>query len=198
MEREKGKDRNRAKIRDAAEAIIRAEGIDKLNMRRLAQDAGVSIATPYNLFGSKADVLVSILVEKQMDFHSPPAEQEGKPALELLFEAHDAIRQFFASDEEFFRAVQREIMVAEDTAPSHAGLQQATFVIRGYIDQAKRRGELRSDTDVDELSHHLATIMVAVQGMWASSFFSNEESMAHIKRSWKGVLEAYKPASKVG
>ncbi|MEM6857340.1 MAG: TetR/AcrR family transcriptional regulator [Pseudomonadota bacterium] len=198
MEREKAKDRNRAKIREAAEAIIRAEGMERLNMRRLAQDAGVSIATPYNLFGSKADVLVSILVTKQMDFHSPPAEQDGKPALELLFDAHDAIRQFFGSDEEFFRAVQREIMVAEDTAPSHAGLKQTTFVIRGYIDQAKVRGELRSDTDIDELSHHLATIMVAVQGMWASSFFSNEESMEHIKRSWIGALEEYKIAAQSG
>lgn len=197
MEREKGKDLNRAKIRDAAEAIIRKEGMENLTMRRLAQDAGVSIATPYNLFGSKAHVLVSIMVEHQMAFQFISAEDEGKPALELLMDRLDGLKTLFQRDEEFYRAVQREIMVAEDTAPSHAGLAQATLIIREYIAQAKAIGEFHEALDVDDLSHYLATILFAVQGMWASSFFSNDEAMTHIKRSWAAVIEGHRVTAKV-
>ena len=56
-QREKAKEEKRARIREAAARIIRSEGIGKLTMRRLAEEAGVSLRTPYNLIGSKTDVL---------------------------------------------------------------------------------------------------------------------------------------------
>src|SRR5271168_2287443 len=53
--REAGKRERRRRIIEAARALIRETGNAGLSMRALAARAGVSLATPYNLFGSKRD-----------------------------------------------------------------------------------------------------------------------------------------------
>src|SRR5262249_32484158 len=50
----------RGRIPDAAAQLIRATGGTGLSMRTLAERAEVSLATPYNLFGSKGGVLMAL------------------------------------------------------------------------------------------------------------------------------------------
>ena len=88
-------------------------------------------------------------------------------------------------------------MIAEDTAAPRGGFLQVTVVLSEFITEAKNNGELQGSVDVADLSRYLATIMFGVQGMWASSFFSNEEAMAHIRRSWIAVLEQNKAKPEV-
>ncbi|MEM1132102.1 MAG: TetR/AcrR family transcriptional regulator [Pseudomonadota bacterium] len=188
MNREKAKNLNRAKICEAAESIIRKEGIKKLTMRRLAEEARVSIATPYNLFGSKNDVLISLMMTAEFDTSQLSSPQANRLALELLLGALDQAQQFFEKDEAFYRAILREIMIAEDTAPSHNGLVQMTAITHAFVIQAIANNELHEETSADDLSHHLATILLSVLGMWASGFFSSAEGIAHVRRSWRAVL----------
>ncbi|MEM9312207.1 MAG: helix-turn-helix domain-containing protein, partial [Pseudomonadota bacterium] len=113
VEREKAKDMNRAKIRAAAEVIIRKEGMDKLTMRRLAEEARVSLRTPYNLFGSKTEVLIALLDRAQFDpFQNSPARND-QSALATLMSTLDQVEATFEEDEAFFRVVFREIMVSD-------------------------------------------------------------------------------------
>ena len=55
--RERRKLERRERILAAAQELIRATGSLGLSMRALALKAEVSLATPYNLFGSKGAVL---------------------------------------------------------------------------------------------------------------------------------------------
>src|SRR5689334_17684663 len=50
----------RRRILEAAAQLIRASGGAGLSMRTLAERAEVSLATPYNLFGSKSGVLTAL------------------------------------------------------------------------------------------------------------------------------------------
>ncbi|MFX8339372.1 helix-turn-helix domain-containing protein, partial [Acinetobacter baumannii] len=59
--RDTAKAERRSRIIKAARDLIRETGDAGLSMRALAAKAGVSLATPYNLFGSKRAVLVAVL-----------------------------------------------------------------------------------------------------------------------------------------
>ena len=49
--------RSSRKILDAAQWLVELDGIDGLSMRRLANEADVSVRTIYNLFGGKPEIL---------------------------------------------------------------------------------------------------------------------------------------------
>ena len=53
------KERNKAKIMDAAETLFNKYGIDKVNIEEIAGQAGVSKVTIYHLFGSKDGLIYS-------------------------------------------------------------------------------------------------------------------------------------------
>jgi AcrR family transcriptional regulator len=61
--RERGKARRRRRILDAAKTVIVKDGVDGLSMSRLATQAELSVATLYNLCGSKEDILYALLVD---------------------------------------------------------------------------------------------------------------------------------------
>jgi AcrR family transcriptional regulator len=58
--REIGKLRRRRRILDAAKRIIIAKGVERLSMTRLAREAELSVATLYNLYGSKEEILYAL------------------------------------------------------------------------------------------------------------------------------------------
>lgn len=188
VEREKAKDMNRAKIRAAAETIIRKEGIEKLTMRRLADVAGVSLRTPYNLFGSKTEVLIALLDGAQFDpFQNSPA-RENLSALAALMGALDHAEATFEEDEAYFRVVFREIMVSDPIEAQATAVDGVLAIGQAFAIQALNSGELKDGTDAKELGRHLGIQLTAILGMWATGFFSNKESMRQTRRGWAGVL----------
>ena len=73
-------------------------------MRALAEQAGVSIATPYNLFGSKQAILVALLDEDFAEFQTGLALIESG-GLEAVFEALALMHRQFSGDPDFYRNV---------------------------------------------------------------------------------------------
>ena len=61
--REDSKSARRQAILTAARALIQADRAGDFTMAALAETAGVSLATPYNLLGSKAQILLEIVRE---------------------------------------------------------------------------------------------------------------------------------------
>lgn len=186
--REDAKEFNRARIRAAAEGIIRAEGIAQLSMRRLADEAGVSLRTPYNLFGSKTDVLIALLDEAQLRLAPLGAAAGQGSAIDHLFEALARTEAFFASDEEYYRGIYHAIMTSDHPEAREAGVARAIATAKLLTARAVERGELAPHTDSAALGHHLAIQLLAVLGMWGSGFFSNRESIAQVRRGWLAEL----------
>lgn len=186
--REEAKTFNRARICAAAEAIIRGEGIARLTMRRLAEVAGVSLRTPYNLFGSKTDVLIALLDEAGFQVAPPGAAMDGAGAIAQLLGALDRIEAFFASDEEYYRGIYAAIMTSDHPEVRSLGVDRAVAAAQSLVAQAVARGALRADADAAALGRHLAITLLAVLGMWGSGFFTNRESIAQVRRAWLAVL----------
>lgn len=67
--REQRRTLTREAVLDAAERLLRADGAAVFSMRELAAEAGVSFATPFNQFGSKA-AIAQALSARRIDLMS--------------------------------------------------------------------------------------------------------------------------------
>ena len=85
--REQAKAERRSRIVHAARDLIRETGDTNLSMRMIAKRADVSLATPYNLFGSKHAVVLAVF-EDERDFTERFSKIKAENAIERIFEAH--------------------------------------------------------------------------------------------------------------
>ena len=85
----RGKAKRQRAILDAARDIMAESGEGGLTMFALASRAGVSPATPYNLFGSKQAILQAVYEEDMHDFHANYDEKAGTDPLGRIFDLVD-------------------------------------------------------------------------------------------------------------
>jgi len=102
--REAGKAERRARIVQAARDLLRESGGAEVSMRAIAARAGVSQATPYNLFGSKRAVLVSVL-EDIRDFGKSFASAAKLGPFERLLHAAALAVGYYERDPDFYRVL---------------------------------------------------------------------------------------------
>jgi len=102
--RELGKRQRKTDILNAARSLMRASGDLEFTMRTLAERAGVSIATPYNLFGSKQAILIAVLDADLAEYEKSLLELDA-PALEAPFQAISVMTRHLARDPQFYRKV---------------------------------------------------------------------------------------------
>lgn len=102
--REAGKRERRKRIIRAAHDLIREDGSAGLSMRVLAERAGVSLATPYNLFGSKNAIIWSVLDDVR-EYQDRFMSVRPADPIERIFAAIDLAIEFYNKDPKFYRAV---------------------------------------------------------------------------------------------
>lgn len=188
MNRQEAKELNRNRITRAAERIIRSEGVEKLTMRRLAQDAEVALKTPYNLFESKTGLLISLLntaMESLMDDLSP--DEQGM-ALADLFDSLDEIRNFFSGDEDYYRAIFWAIMTSDRSEAILFSHNQVIQLISARMSRAKDAGELDGNIDDRSLGNQLGLQLLAMLGIWAAGHLTIDETMNQTRANWASVL----------
>jgi AcrR family transcriptional regulator len=99
----------RARILKAARDLIRETGETDLSMRMLAARAGVSLATPYNLFGSKRAVMLAVL-EDERDFALRFERLDARDSIARIFAAHELAFGYYAADPDFYRTLWRALL----------------------------------------------------------------------------------------
>lgn len=98
----------RERVLDAAERLL-AEGSAAFSMRDLAEEAGVSFATPFNQFGSKAAIMLALSARRisSMQEQFAHASQPDKAAARVLLAVDIAASVMLAAP-----AVNRSVMAA--------------------------------------------------------------------------------------
>jgi len=107
--RELGKRQRKTDILNAARSLVRASGDLEFTMRTLAERAGVSIATPYTLFGSKQAILLALLDADLAEYETRLAELEGPP-LEAPFQAITVLTEHLGQDPRFYRKLLQAVV----------------------------------------------------------------------------------------
>ena len=115
--REAGKAERRQRIIEAARDLIRETGATGLSMRTLAARAGVSLATPYNLFGSKSAIILALL-EDARAFRERFAAVRTPDPLERIFAAVDLSVDYYVSDSVFYKTLWAAVFDTSDEVRS--------------------------------------------------------------------------------
>src|SRR5947207_5836118 len=114
--REKQATERRDRILATARKLIRQTGGTAFSMRALADRAEVSLATPYNLFGSKAGVLYALL-NASLDRVSQAAHTfSSADPTERVLEVAGIAADVYARDPAFYRPLMRFLIGARDVA----------------------------------------------------------------------------------
>lgn len=170
--REEAKEIRRHRILEAARELIRETERTRFSMRALAERAGVSLVTPYNLFGSKQAIMFALLDEDIEQYAAQLARGRQDP-LKMLFRAVTLGTEYFNRDQHYYRAV--FFAVASDDGgrelrTAFGGPRMALW--ERLVEQAIADGYLIRDADCHTLASHLSSVYLTNIMAWAAGQMS--------------------------
>lgn len=149
--REQAKDQRRKAIVAAAMRLMHARGDSGFSMRALADAAGVSIATPYNLFGSKQAIMLAVL-DTGMGLYAERLEKLEADPLEIFFEAVTLATELYGEAPGFHQAVLFSAY-GDGGRDYRAVFGDPRFVFwRTLVERAREAGLLDADVDASALA----------------------------------------------
>ena len=161
------KSRRKEQILRAARLLLTEGESDDFSMEALATRAGVSLPTPYNLFGSKSQVIVALHAWETEAFRRRIGEiEEEDPVLRLLQAADEAMDSHLA-DERYFKALCRAAFNASRPIQAYDHSARSKF----FVDELRRVAEadlIRKPYDIGLLASVLANLYLANIHDWAS------------------------------
>lgn len=174
--RRTGKSQRRDDIVTAARALMRKGGDTGFSMRALAEEAGVSIATPYNVFGSKQNVLLAVLDDDLAAYEATLAALTGDP-ISILFDSIDVLHTMLDSEPDFYRGMLAA--VSRDGGEARNLARGARYMVwKRLLAQATEAGLLDADADPDAFA--IATSQNNLSNLvnWAAGGLSLAEMAA--------------------
>jgi len=172
--REEAKEIRRNRILGAARDLIRETEKTRFSMRTLAERSGVSLVTPYNLFGSK-QAIMGALLDEDMDIYGRSLSRSRKDPLDRIFRAVTLGTHYFGQDEGYYRAVLMAVYAdgGNEYRSKFSGPRLALW--RSLVNGAIDAGYLRRDTDTRVLAYHLSSVFYSNILPWAAGQISLRE-----------------------
>jgi AcrR family transcriptional regulator len=198
--REAGKEERRQRIIQAARELIRETHTTGLSMRELAKRAGVSLATPYNLFGSKGAVVLAVLQDVR-EYNQRFSARSSNDAVARIFEAIDLALEYYLADPAFYTVLWREVFAAANVRAAIYNPKRDAFWL-GLIRAAAEAGAIQPAIDAELLLHQLDHQFRSVMLDWVSGDLPPEVLAPTIHLGyalillgaatpgWRGPLEA--------
>jgi AcrR family transcriptional regulator len=159
--------RTRAEILHAVGEIIAVDGLDGLTMRKLADRAGVAVATLYNQFADRDGVLVAF-VSSGLD--QLELELDEQPAADPI----DGTRVLFTALDETIEArrhVWRPVLATLRSVPNSPRMggvgERIVAAIEADLAKALAAGLLVADCQVDRLAWHIFVSWMRGLERWA-------------------------------
>lgn len=136
-----GVERRRRAILHAARAMLNRE---PLAMRRLAEAAGVSPATPYNLFGTKRRLFLALYDEQRAGLIDRLAASRQPDAFARMFYAVHLFGAELAAEPAFFRALFATIYASDPEGEGPRDHDPGAEFWRAMVADLKAEGLIRA------------------------------------------------------
>ncbi len=185
--REAGKTERRQRIIRAARQLIRETGNAGLSMRALAVRAGVSLATPYNLFGSKRAIVLAVL-EDVREFQQRFSSVQSADPLERIFSAVDIAMDFYIADPTFYKTLWAAVFDTSDEVRDAILNPARQAFWQGLLDDAAAAGVLTPALDRTLLGRHLDSLFRAVMLDWVVGDIRPEALAATARMGYALIL----------
>lgn len=190
--REQAKDERRARIVDAAGSLLREYDLASVSVTLIAQRAKVSPATVYNLFGTKAAVLLRVYDRDLEIYQEHVAKAHSANTLAIIFDALTIAADFYRRDPAFYR----EAMVVR--APTE-GESELLSIVRGsrqafwenLVGAAIDDDFLQPETDARRLGLLLAHIMMGSLADWITGLISLDQLESNTRYGFAVALSPF-------
>ncbi len=179
MKRAAGKEKRRQQVLAAVEDSIRSAGAVDFSMRELADKAQVSFATPFNLFGSKEEILAALFNKRVTEQALLTAERAGNhEAVEnLLYIAVESCDAYLA-DAELFRPLMQGFR-PQGSSQFGSVSQQALDLWAQALQRCQQAKMLTAAADIEALARRLHLSFRMAFWMWAAEHMDNSEFRQH-------------------
>ena len=195
--REQAKSARRRRIVEAAHDLLREVDMEGVSVKTIAARSGLSAATVYNLFGSKAAVLSQVFDLDLRAFEERVAQADSNDSLDRIFDAIAIAADLYRGDPNFYRLT----MVARGGGRRDSGFDEAVReprmrFWRRQVQQAIDEGWLRRDTEAAVISVLLVQIAAGALLDWASDAISVSQLEVETSFGFAAVLASFavKPA----
>lgn len=199
--REAAKAERRQRIIHAARDLIRETGDAGLSMRALAARANVSLATPYNLFGSKRAIVLGVLDDAR-EFHQRFATLRSCDPLERIFSAVDMSVRFYVDDPLFYKTLWGAVFDTSDDVRTAIYNPKRDRFWQGLVRDAAAAGAIMPEINQDHLLRQLDHQFRSAMLDWVVGELSPDLLSATIRygyglilkgaasSDWRGPLQA--------
>jgi AcrR family transcriptional regulator len=154
--RELRKTERRRAILEAARALI-LDGKDRdFSMPTLAAKAGVSLVTPYNLFGSKSSIMLEIVRE---DIFERVADIDALSCATLadwIADMSATLARVYYRNRHFYRRMIVTLVAQENAETQRASLAFSYAMFEAPIRQLQERGLLSPSVPGEVVARHVA------------------------------------------
>lgn len=172
--REEAKHGRRRQIVRAARALMQQTGDTGFSMRALAEQAGVSIATPYNLFGSKQTIMFAVL-DADLEHYQQRLAKLRADELDVFFKAVSLATSLYATEPAFYRAVLFAVYNdgGREFRSMFGGPRHAMW--KSLVQDAVSAGFLSADVEPDAFAINLGRSFFSAILEWVSGELSLPE-----------------------
>jgi AcrR family transcriptional regulator len=186
--RERAKAERRSGIVMAAATLLREAGFDSLSVRMIADRAGVSPATVYNLFGTKGAVLERVYELGLTQFENLMAVSPSRDSVEKIFDAVTLTMAVYRTDPEFHRGIIRRGDGGRDRRLSMVTHRLRAAFWTSVLQDAIAEGHLEPHTDPDHLSVLIVQAATGALTLWATDLVSIDELDREMQYAIAAVL----------
>ncbi len=151
---------------EVAQALIRERGDAGFSMAQLAASAGVSPATPYNLLGSKSEILRLVVRDDFARFITRLEALDDDRPLARLLQAADLVVIHYEADRRFHRGLFRAAFSADAPEVREMMSAEGRSLWRGFVQAAVDAGDLADFVRTGPLTDVLIRAIGAAAQTW--------------------------------
>jgi AcrR family transcriptional regulator len=180
---------NETRIVAAARAMIEADGVDDLSMRGLAEAAGVSVTTLYNLFDTREAIVRAARDQVIADF---APSLDSLDSVRSLAELRDTVASLL---DDTLGAISGPLLLAmmndADNSVRFFVEHRATALVLPHLQRALERGELADTLVPADLQVAIEALVSTAGRLWATGLITAGERRRRIRSGIELVLLAH-------
>lgn len=178
--RARAKGERRARLIKAARMLIAEKPTGNFSMGELAARANLSLATPYNLFGSKVAILQSVFRAEMQGVQKRQKGLGRLPPVELVRATIEDIVSVFAREPDFYRSLTRSMMaIAADDFTSILPISDQMF--RPLVEGLVAAGAIVLPLPDSVISDQLMRVFNSIFLLWALQNWSEDHLLRELK-----------------
>jgi len=181
VKREQNKQSRRQAILAAAEKLIRENESVDFSVSDLATTAGVSVATLYNLVGTKTKVLYELLNQSMDKIDAVNLSSPKNDPFEVAIEAGDIAVNVFTSDPRFFRPLYRFLLGAVEPVQRPAFMNRGFTFWRQRLSVLHTEGYLPPGVTVIEYARDFQLFFAGTLDLWVQNELTEAQFRAQVK-----------------